>query len=210
MSPVRKSTSTLSTRDAVFGSAATLFQARGFDGVSMDDIAREGGVNKAMIYYHFADKLALYRSIVSEGLTSMSATVGAIASSADTPQIKLDRFIEAFVRMTENRPWMPAIMLREIAEGAPRLDPETMGHMRDVIAGFAAILKQGQAIGVFRTVHPILAYESVVGPIIINAARERVASQPSRKNQDFPMLVDISHDALIAHGQETARRMLKP
>jgi AcrR family transcriptional regulator len=210
MAPVRKSTSTLSTRDAVFASAATLFQARGFDGVSMDDIAREGAVNKAMIYYHFADKLALYRSIVSEGLTSMSATVGAIASSSDTPAIKLDRFIEAFVRMTENRPWMPAIMLREIAEGAPRLDPETMTRMRGVIAGFAAILQQGQSIGVFRQVHPILAYEWVVGPIIVNAARERVASQPSRKNQDFPMLVEISHDALIAHGQETARRMLKP
>lgn len=210
MAPVRKSTSTLSTRDAVFASAATLFQARGFDGVSMDDIAREGAVNKAMIYYHFADKLALYRSIVSEGLTSMSATVGAIASSSDTPPIKLDRFIEAFVRMTENRPWMPAIMLREIAEGAPRLDPETMGQMRGVIAGFAAILQQGQSIGVFRQVHPILAYEWVVGPIIVNAARERVASQPSRKKQDFPMLVEISHDALIAHGQETARRMLTP
>ena len=176
----------------------------------MDDIAREGGVNKAMIYYHFADKLTLYRSIVGEGLTTMSATVNAIASSSDQPPAKLDRFIEAFVRMTESRPWMPAIMLREIAEGAPRLDPETMTHMRGVIAGFAAILQQGQSIGVFRNVHPILAYESVVGPIIINAARERVASQPSRKHQDFPMLVEISHDAVITHGQETARRMLKP
>ena len=210
MSPVRKSSSTLSTRDAVFAAAATLFQARGFDGVSMDDIAREAAVNKAMIYYHFADKLALYRSIVGEGLTAMSATVGAIAASAETPPIKLDRFIEAFVRMTENRPWMPAIMLREIAEGAPRLDPDTLTQMRGVIAGFAAILKQGQSSGAFRQVHPILAYEWVVGPIIVNAARERVAAQPGRKNQDFPMLVEISHDQLIAHGQETARRMLKP
>ena len=58
--------------------------------------------------------------------------------------------------------------------------------------------------------HPILAYESVIGPIIINAARERVAAQPSRKNDDFPMLVAISHDDVIAHGQETARRMLAP
>jgi AcrR family transcriptional regulator len=204
----RKSVSTTSTRDAVFAAAATLFSKRGFDGVSMDDTAREAGVNKAMIYYHFADKLALYRAIVGEGLSSMSATVGSIAASSDAPQTKLDRFIDAFVRMTEQRPWMPAMMLREIAEGAPRLDPDTMAHMRGVIAGFAAILEQGQASGAFRRVHPILAYESVVGPIIINAARERVAAQTSRKYQGFPMLVDISHDQLIKHGQETARRML--
>lgn len=208
MSPARKSVATTSTRESVFAAAAALFSARGFDGVSMDDLAREAGVNKAMIYYHFADKLSLYRSIVSEGLQSMSETVGTIVSSADAPSSKLDRFIAAFVGMTENRPWMPAMMLREIAEGAPRLDPDTMGHMRGVIAGFAAILKQGQDAGVFRHVHPILAYEWIVGPVIINAARERVAAQPERRSQDFPMLVQISHAQLIAYGQDTARRML--
>jgi AcrR family transcriptional regulator len=163
-----------------------------------------------MIYYHFADKLALYRAVLADGLSRMGAIVHAIASSADPPSAKLDRFIEAFVRMTETRPWMPALMLREIAEGAPRLDAGTMSHMRIVIASFAAILKQGQESGVFRRVHPILAYESVIGPIIINAARERVAAQPSRQKDDFPMLVAITHDEVIAHGQESARRMLAP
>ena len=81
---------------------------------------------------------------------------------------------------------------------------------RAVIMSFAAILKQGQEAGVFRRVHPILAYESVIGPIIINAARERVAAQPIRRNADFPLLVAISHDEVIAHGQENARRMLAP
>ena len=179
MTPVRKNaTAAVSTRDAVFDSAATLFAKGGFDGVSVDDIARDAGVNKAMIYYHFADKLALYRAVLADGLSRMGATVHDIASAADTPATKLDRFIEAFVRMTETRPWMPALMLREIAEGAPRLDADTMSHMRVVIMSFAAILKQGQEAGVFRRVHPILAYESVIGPIIINAARERVAAQP--------------------------------
>lgn len=210
MTPIRKTAASTSTRDAVFSSAASLFAAHGFDGVSMDDIAKAAEVNKAMIYYHFADKLALYRSIVGDGLHTMSDTVGTIASGADDPERKLDRFIEAFVRMTEMRPWMPAMMLREIAEGAPRLDPTTMSHMRGVVAGFAAILKQGQASGVFRPVNPVLAYESIVGPIIINAARERVSAQPGRKHQDFPLLAEIPHEQLIAHNQESARRMLAP
>ena len=211
MAPARKNTPDApSTRDAVFESAAARFAKGGFDGVSVDDIAHDAGVNKAMIYYHFADKLALYRAVLADGLSRMGATVHAIAAAADTPATKLDRFIEAFVRMTETRPWMPALMLREIAEGAPRLDDDTMSHMRVVIMSFVAILKQGQESGAFRRVHPILAYESVIGPIIINAARERVAAQPARKGADFPMLVAISHDEVIAHGQETARRMLAP
>jgi TetR/AcrR family transcriptional regulator len=206
----RKKASILSTRDAVFASAASLFSAHGFNGVGTEDIARDAGVNKAMIYYHFSDKLALYRAIVCEGLQAMSETAGAIATSAANPARKLDAFVEAFVRMTEIRPWMPAIMLREIAEGAPRLDPETMSHMRGVIGNFAAILKQGQQLGIFREIHPILAYESIIGPIIINAARERVANQPERKHIDLPLLVSIPHTDVIAHSQEAARRMLAP
>ena len=210
MAPARKTSSNTPTRESVFEAAKPLFSSRGFDGVSVDDIARTAGVNKAMIYYHFADKLALYRTIVGDGLEKMNETVAGIAASGAAATAKLDAFIEAFVRMTEMRPWMPAMMLREIAEGAPRLDPDTMAHMRGVIGHFAAILKQGQDSGEFRAVHPILAYESVVGPIIINAARERVAEQPARKTQGFPLLVAISHAAVIAHVQETARRMLKP
>ena len=208
--PPKRTASDVSTRDAIFAAAATLFSSSGFDGVSTDDIARGAEVNKAMIYYHFADKLALYRAIVRDGLKTMSEIVGRIAASGVTAAEKLDAFIEAFVRMTEMRPWMPAMMLREIAEGAPRLDPDTMAHMRGVIGNFAAILKQGQQSGEFRDVHPILAYESIVGPIIINAARERVAEQPTRKTQGFPLLVAIPHAAVTAHVQETARRMLKP
>ena len=210
MSPARKEATAVPTKDAVFDSAATLFASAGFDGVSVDDIARDAAVNKAMIYYHFADKLALYRAVLAEGLSRMGATAHDIAASPDSPPLKLDRFIEAFVRMTETRPWMPALMLREVAEGAPRLDAQTMEHMRLVIMSFVSILKQGQAGGAFRSVHPILAYESVIGPIIINAARERVAEQPSRKGADFPMLVAISHEDVISHAQDTARRMLAP
>jgi hypothetical protein len=42
---------------------------------------------------------------------------------------------------------------------------------------------------------------------MMNAARERVAARAER--QHLPMLVPVSHEDLIAHGQETARRMLK-
>jgi len=199
---------TPTTRAAIFHAAATLFSARGLDGVSMDDIAALAGVNKAMIYYHYADKLALYRATVADMLTAAAATVAAIAESAAAPGDKLDRFIENFVRLAEARPWFPTLMLRETAEGAPNLDLDTLAHIRTVFMAFGRILAEGEAAGAFRAVNPILAYTSVIGPLIMNAARERVAAQPGR--QHLPMLFTVSHDALIAHGQETARRMLKP
>lgn len=196
------------TRNAIFQAAATTFSSRGFDGVGVDDIARQAKVNKAMIYYHFADKLALYRAVVGDMLTTVAATAAAIAESDQSPTAKLNQFIENFVRLADQRPWFPTLMLREIAEGAPHLDLDTFAAMRGVFTAFGRILGEGAAAGTFRPVNPILAYTSIVGPLLMNAARERVAAQPGRSQ--LPMFAEISHDDLIAHSQHTAMRMLQP
>lgn len=196
------------TRDAIFQAAALAFSARGFDGVGVDEIAAQAQVNKAMIYYHFADKLALYRAVVGDMLGSMGATATAIADSDDTPSTKLNRFIENFVQLADLRPWFPTMMLREIADGAPHLDHDTFALMKNVFLAFGRILAEGAAAGTFRPVHPILAYTSTMGPLLMNAARERMAAQPGRA--DLPMFVDIPHADLVAHMQYTAHRMLQP
>ncbi len=196
------------TRDAIFQAAALAFSARGFDGVGVDEIAAHAQVNKAMIYYHFADKLALYRAVVGDMLGSLGATATAIADSADSPSVKLDRFIENFVSLADLRPWFPTMMLREIADGAPHLDLATFELMKGVFMAFGRILAEGAAAGTFRPVHPILAYTSTMGPFLMNAARERMAAQPGRAN--LPMFVDIPHADLVAHMQDTAHRMLQP
>jgi hypothetical protein len=73
---------------------------------------------------------------------------------------------------------------------------------------FGRILAEGKATGVFRPVNPILAYISLVAPLMFNAARERAAAQPGRAS--LPMFVDVSHAELTRHMQQVALRMLKP
>ena len=201
-SPVRSN----DTRDAVFHAAAHLFSARGFDGVTVDDIALAAGVNKAMIYYHFADKLALYRAIVSDMLRAAGARVGEIAARPDSPVERLQAFIAAFMELADTRPWFPTMMVREMAEGAPHLDTATLALMRSVFSSFGSIVVDGQKTGSFRRVHPVMAYLSVVGPILLNAARERAAAGAARKK--LPMFVDVPHAELTAHLQESALRIL--
>ena len=196
------------TRNAIFQAAAVAFSSRGFDGVGVDDIAERAHVNKAMIYYHFADKLALYRAVVGDMLTTLATTATAIAESDRPPADKLNQFIDTFVRLADSRPWFPTMMLREISEGAPHLDLDTLTAMKGVFLAFGRILAEGAAAGVFRPVHPILAYTSIIGPLLMNAARERMAAAPGRSQ--LPMFVDIPHTDLIAHIQYTATQMLQP
>lgn len=195
------------TRGAIFLAAAHAFSARGYDGVIVDDIARQARVNKAMIYYHYRDKLALYREVVRDMLRAGGTRVRAIAESGEGPEEQVRRFVATFVELGTERPWFPTLMLREIAEGAPHLDADTLNLMRDVFVAFAGIVSVGQAAGAFRPVHPVLAYMSVIGPLLLNAARERAASRRDRSH--LPMFVVVPHEELSRHLQETAVRMLR-
>jgi TetR/AcrR family transcriptional regulator len=198
---------TRDTRTAVFEAAALLFAEHGFDGVSVDQIADRAGVNKAMIYYHFADKITLYREIVGEMLLKVGAASGQIADSVAPAPDKLDRFIENFVRLADQRPYFPTLMLREISSGAPHLDLDTFIKIRSVFGAFTRILAEGQAAGVFRPIKPMLAYMSIIGPLLFNVARERMGTRPERAH--LPMFVQLGHDEVTAHVQLSARRLLE-
>jgi hypothetical protein len=47
---------------------------------------------------------------------------------------------------------------------------------------------------------------SILGPMLVNAARERVAARPGRI--DLPMFAEVPHDELVAHMQQAALRLL--
>lgn len=194
------------TRDLVFKAGAEQFARFGLDGVGVDEIARAAGVNKAMLYYHFKNKLDLYREIVRDMLRAVSTAAAAIAESADAPATKIERFIETLATMREARPWFPPLMMREMSAGAPHLDPDTLLLMRSVFLSFGRILEQGVAIGAFRKVHPVLAYVTILGPMMMNAVRERAAAEPGRAH--LPMFASIPRKDLIAHMQHTALSML--
>jgi AcrR family transcriptional regulator len=159
-----------------------------------------------MLYYHFDSKLALYREIVRDMLSAvrdLATTTAALPAPADD---RLAEFIAGIIRLADHRSWFPPLMLREFAEGAPRLDPDTFAIMKGVFAAFAQILTEGQQSGCFRPVHPVLAWLSLIGPILLNAARERAASRPGRL--DVPMFAQIPHPDLTRHMQQAALRLL--
>lgn len=194
------------TRQAIFDAAAVAFSRDGFDSVGVEDIARAASVNKAMIYYHFKDKLALYREVVRDMLTVVGASVSEIAAGSGTPAAKIERFIEMLAEMRQDRPWFPPLMMREMAAGAPHLDNATLAHIRGVFLGFTSIVQEGIDVGVFRPVHPVMAYMSIMGPMMMNAVRERAAGAPGR--QHIPIFAPLNRRDLIAHMKHSALSLL--
>jgi AcrR family transcriptional regulator len=154
------------TRAAIIAAAAAEFAAHGFAGASVDAIAARSRFNKAMIYYHFESKQGLYVEILRDGFRSVGNRTAEIAESDLSPSAKIERFIDAFNDMAANRPYMPPMMMREMAEGAIRLDADTLRLMARIFLNLRRILEEGARLGVFRPADPVLTYFTLVTPVI--------------------------------------------
>src|SRR5215831_7751151 len=127
------------SRARIVAAAAKEFAARGYAGGSVDRIARAARLNKAMIYYHFASKAALYREILNDMFGAVHARIAAVAASPASPADKIRAYVAGIAREAEARPHFPPIWLREIAEGGRHIDAATVAHVRGVLAGLTAI-----------------------------------------------------------------------
>ena len=110
------------SRTRILAAAAREFAARGYAGANVDRIARTARLNKAMIYYHFASKAALYHEILNDMFGAVRGRVVEIARSPAAPQEKIRRYVAAIAGEAEARPHFPPIWLREIAEGGEHID----------------------------------------------------------------------------------------
>src|SRR5688572_23510068 len=119
----RPKASASDTRSRILAAACDEFGARGFAAATVDRIARRARVNKAMIYYHFANKRALYATIVRDHFAPISERLAAIAARPGPPATQLDRLIETLVASIDDSKAFLPIFLREIADGAVHLGP---------------------------------------------------------------------------------------
>ncbi|MCP1675372.1 TetR/AcrR family transcriptional repressor of mexJK operon [Natronocella acetinitrilica] len=70
-------------RDAVLAAAVRLFFQHGFDGVSVEAVAREAHVSKVTVYGHFGDKESLFREAISRETAQMRRSISQLPEDAE-------------------------------------------------------------------------------------------------------------------------------
>ncbi|MFN4311968.1 MAG: TetR/AcrR family transcriptional regulator [Ferrovibrio sp.] len=73
------------TRAALLATARRLFAARGYAETGTEDVVREAGVTRGALYYHFADKRALFEAVVESIAAEVLAAIEAASSKAASP-----------------------------------------------------------------------------------------------------------------------------
>ncbi len=198
------------TLASIFAAAAHEFSERGYDAAGVDRIAAAAGVNKAMLYYHFGSKRGLYLAILRDMFGTVGQRAREIADGPGDPFQKLDAWVARIIEEAAARPWFPPIMLREVASGAPHLDPETFGLMSAIFGAVRDLLAEGQQEGVFDDVDPLMTHLTIMPPILLFLARQRVlATHLAVDRQAMDGLGEARDLAdFVRHMQRAARRIV--
>src|SRR5436190_1661893 len=158
------------SRERLLKAAAAEFAARGYDGAKVVRIALRARVNKAMLYYHFHNKAALYREILGALFRRLAGEVTALCERGGKPDEQIRRYIRTVAAVMAAEPNFPAIWMREMAEGGRHLDDGIAGSIAEILKALGCMLEEGRRLGLFRPAHPLIIQMGIVAPLLLFAA----------------------------------------
>jgi AcrR family transcriptional regulator len=122
-------------RVAILESALTVFARRGYHASSIDDIAREAGVSKALIYEHFVSKQDLYAELLEQHAGELfSALAEAISEAGRSASARLAVGFDAFYGFVEEHRVAWRMLFREAT------DPEAVAVLDRITAEVTAFV----------------------------------------------------------------------
>lgn len=139
------------TPERILLAAADLFAERGYEAVSMNDIARQAGVSKANVFHHYTNKNDLYLSVVRRACTHSRERLTGLGSPQGTLSERFNTFARSMLGDMLEQAQVTRIILRELLLDGEQRGPELAERVfGDNFATLVAVLKEGQKQDVLR------------------------------------------------------------
>jgi TetR/AcrR family transcriptional regulator len=158
------------SRAAILQAAAREFAEFGVAGARTDTIAREAGVNKALLYYYFKDKETLYGSVLDNAFAGLKTAVFQVLDSDLPPGEKIMAYAGAYFDFIASNQLYPRLMQREMMrarEGqSQHIEKIIKNYIQPIFGRVSEVLREGINTGEFRTVNPAHFVPSMVAMIV--------------------------------------------
>lgn len=147
------------TRERIKAAATEIFVERGYDGARMQEIADRAGANKAMIYYYWASKEALFAAILGENMGHLFKMLGATFEDEGLDaETVITRLVHTHLHFLQEHAHLPRLIVREMHSGNPvveKLIRRNMGKLaQGYIGKFGERIKQLMEAGAIRPMDP--------------------------------------------------------
>ena len=158
------------SRAAILKAAAHEFATHGIAGARTDTIAREAGVNKALLYYYFQDKETLYGAVLDNAFSGLKKAVFHVLDSNLPPRDKIMAYAGAYFDFIASNQLYPRLMQREMMrarEGQSlHIDKVIKNYIQPIFVRVSEVMRDGIAQGDFRPVNPAHFVPSMVAMIV--------------------------------------------
>lgn len=135
-----------STRECLLDVAERHFAERGFDGLSMRDIAAQAGLkNQASLYNHFASKQELYEAVLGRGVAPIVALMVESRDAGGTRPEDVEPFVDKMFDYLSEHPEVPRLIQRAALDDGKRLRGTVTRILRPVFAEGLTALAEGGA-----------------------------------------------------------------
>jgi AcrR family transcriptional regulator len=111
--PARRRLSATDRRAAILDSALQVFSGRGYHAASIDEIAQEAGISKALIYEHFPSKKDLHASLLERHVQEIFEALAQAAAGPDPGEVRLRSGVDAFLEWVETHPRAFRLLFRD-------------------------------------------------------------------------------------------------
>jgi TetR/AcrR family transcriptional regulator len=157
------------SRASILKAAVAEFAEHGIAGARTDAIARAAHVNKALLYYYFKDKDALYEAVLDHVFSGLRARVMPVLESKLPPRKKILEYLGTYFDYIAANPRFPRVVQGEWVRsgtGAARMQRVATKYFRPIFEKLAGVLQEGIAAGEFRAVNPMDFLPSVAAVIV--------------------------------------------
>lgn len=155
----------LSRKEEIISTASHLFKEKGYNAVTMRDIAEAMGMKAASLYNHISSKQEILATLILEVANEFTRGMNAVISDVSSPLKKIQTIIEMHIDITVN-----------YSEGLAALNNDWMhlenDHLKafvkmrtDYEENFRTIIKQGIDSGEIQARHPEVILFSILSTL---------------------------------------------
>ncbi len=142
-------------RRQILDQATRLFVTRGYNSISMREIAEACGVTKAALYYHFKDKEHLIMAILEGYLDEIEVLIKASRNVAGTIREKISHMVRSILIQDP----IKRALIRLASQEMSNLSPQSRAYFGQIyyekfVGQIEALLAEGVNAGELRNLDP--------------------------------------------------------
>jgi TetR/AcrR family transcriptional regulator len=155
-------------RAEIMKAAERIFAANGVEGASTEAIAEAAKVNKALLFYHFKTKDALFRAVAEDALGQFHRECMALLSARASAREVLLHYLDEVFDGLSSQPRLGFLLQRTILSDSKWTEQVARKYFMPRLKKLTALIARGINEGEFRQVDPFQTALSLNGLVGIS------------------------------------------